>query len=93
MAGLGSGARTVRRAQAGPEARRGGGRGSDSVALILLNLDRKNPQPAARMATAFRPWRTLEPSRRALAEVALRKIKSAEKLSRDLADIVERALA
>ena len=45
------------------------------------------------MATAFRTWRTLEPGRRALAEAALQRIKAAAGLSRDLSDIVERALA
>jgi aminopeptidase N len=44
------------------------------------------------MATAFRTWRNLEPGRRAKAESALRRIKAAPGLSRDLSDIVERAL-
>ena len=41
---------------------------------------------------AFRTWRNLEPGRRAKAESALRRIKAAPGLSRDLSDIVERAL-
>jgi aminopeptidase N len=59
----------------------------------VLALDPKNPQLAARLATAFRAWRTLEPGRRAKAQAALGRIKAAPSLSRDLADIVERALA
>jgi aminopeptidase N len=69
------------------------GGGYDFIADTILTLDPKNPQLAARMATAFRTWRTLEAGRRAKAEAALTRIKSTSGLSRDLADIVERALA
>jgi aminopeptidase N len=48
---------------------------------------------AARLATAFRTWRTLEAGRRGKAEAALRRIKVMAGLSRDVTDIVERALA
>ena len=46
----------------------------------------------ARVATAFRSWRMLEPKRRAEAEKALRGLQDAEHLSRDLGDIVGRTL-
>jgi aminopeptidase N len=69
------------------------GQGYAFIADNVLALDAKNPQIAARLATAFRTWRTLEAGRRALAEAALKRIKAAPSLSRDLADIVERALA
>jgi aminopeptidase N len=72
---------------------RADGAGYDFVADHVLALDPKNPQVAARLATAFRSWRTLEDGRRAKAEAALQRIKAAPSLSRDLADIVERALA
>jgi aminopeptidase N len=72
---------------------RADGAGYDFVADIVLALDPKNPQVAARMATAFRTWRTLEPGRRGKAQGALGRIKAASGLSRDLADIVGRALA
>jgi len=72
---------------------RADGAGYDFVAGHVLALDPKNPQLAARLATAFRSWRTLEDGRRAKAEAALERIKSTSGLSRDLADIVERALA
>jgi aminopeptidase N len=71
---------------------RADGYGYDFVADTILTLDPKNPQLAARMATAFRTWRTLESGRRALAQAALQRIKNTPKLSRDLSDIVERAL-
>ena len=47
------------------------GAGYDFVADTVLALDPKNPQLAARLATAFRTWRTLEKGRRAKAEAAL----------------------
>ncbi len=72
---------------------RADGAGYDFVAGNVLGLDRKNPQLAARLATAFRTWRTLEQGRRGKAQAALERIKAAANLSRDLADIVERALA
>jgi len=72
---------------------RADGAGYGFVADNVLALDPKNPQLAARMATAFRSWRILEAGRRAKAQAALERIKGAAGLSRDLADIVERALA
>ncbi len=69
------------------------GAGYDFAADCVLALDPKNPQISARLTTAFRTWRTLEKGRRTLAEAALRRIKAAPGLSRDVADIVERALA
>jgi aminopeptidase N len=72
---------------------RADGAGYDFIADTILALDPKNPQVSARMATAFRTWRTLEPGRRAKAEAALTRVKSTASLSRDLSDIVERALA
>ncbi|MGA8968360.1 MAG: aminopeptidase N [Pseudolabrys sp.] len=72
---------------------RADGLGYDFVAETVLSLDPKNPQISARLATAFRTWRMLESGRRAKAEAALTRIKAAPSLSRDLADIVERALA
>ena len=71
---------------------RADGAGFAFVADSILAIDPKNPQLAARLATAFRTWRTLENGRRALAEAQLRRIKASPNLSRDLADIVERAL-
>ena len=72
---------------------RADGAGYEFVADTVLALDTKNPQVSARLATAFRTWRTLEEDRRGKAEAALKRIKAAPNLSRDLSDIVERALA
>ena len=59
----------------------------------MLLLDPKNPHIAARLLSAFRTWRMMEPGRRRLAEAALRRVEAAENLSPDVKDIVERSLA
>ena len=69
------------------------GAGYEFIADTVLALDQRNPQVSARLATAFRNWRTMEHGRQAKAERALRRIKAASALSRDLSDIVDRALA
>ncbi len=71
---------------------RADGAGYEFTAGIVLALDPKNPQVASRLATAFRSWRTMDAPRRVKAEAALRRIKAAVGLSRDVTDIVERAL-
>jgi aminopeptidase N len=72
---------------------RADGAGYEFVADTVRALDPKNPQVSARLATAFRTWRMLESGRRAKAEAALTRLKTTPGLSRDLNDIVERALA
>jgi aminopeptidase N len=72
---------------------RSDGAGYDFVADIVLTLDPKNPQVAARIMGAFRSWRALEEGRRACAEATLRRVAAAPSLSRDVGDIVARTLA
>jgi aminopeptidase N len=72
---------------------RGDGAGYDFVADIVLALDPKNPQVAARIMGAFRSWRALEEGRRKRAEATLRRVAAAAFLSRDVSDIVARTLA
>jgi len=69
------------------------GAGYDFLADIVLELDAANPQVAARLLTAFGPWRTMEPKRRQKAEVALRRIAGRTNLSPDVSDIVLRSLS
>jgi aminopeptidase N len=71
---------------------RADGAGFAFLADIVLALDPKNPQVAARLSTALRSWRALEPIRRAQAEAALRRIAAEPSLSRDVHDIVARSL-
>ena len=61
-------------------------------ATTILEVEKRNPQVAARLATAFRSWRSLEPKRQAAAREVLSDIAARKDLSRDLADIVERTL-
>jgi aminopeptidase N len=72
---------------------RADGSGFDLLAAIVLKLDPKNPQLAARLLSAFKAWRALEPKRRAAAEAALNRVASASSLSADTADIARRSLA
>ncbi|MFN3547603.1 MAG: aminopeptidase N C-terminal domain-containing protein, partial [Mesorhizobium sp.] len=69
------------------------GEGYRFFADTVLEVERKNPQVAARLATALRSWRSLEPGRKALAREVLLRIASADGLSPDLRDIVDRTLA
>jgi aminopeptidase N len=71
---------------------RADGEGYAFVADRILELDPANPQAASRLATSFRSWRMIEPDRRSRAEAALRRIAAAPGLSRDVADIMARAL-
>lgn len=68
------------------------GEGYRFVGTVISDLDKQNPSVAARIATAFRSWRMLEPRRRGLAETALRAMQQSEPLSRDLGDILSRTL-
>ncbi len=72
---------------------RADGAGYDFVADVVLALDPKNPQVAARLMGAFRSWRALEPLRRERAEATLRRVAAAPALSPDVHDIVARTLA
>jgi len=69
------------------------GLGYDFVADIVLKLDPKNPQVAARLMGAFRSWRALEARRRQRAEATLRRVAATSNLSSDVHDIVARTLA
>jgi aminopeptidase N len=68
------------------------GEGHRLVAETIRKLDAINPQVAARMLTAFRSFRSLEPQRRKNAEEALHVLQQGGKLSRDTSDILDRML-
>src|SRR6266849_11222268 len=69
------------------------GAGYEFIVDTVLALDPKNPQLAARLLSALKSWRVLEPERRGLAQAALRRVAAAPSLSPDVSDIVQRALA
>jgi aminopeptidase N len=75
------------------EFNRADGAGYDFIVDTVLALDPKNPQVAARLLSALKSWRVLEPGRRARAEAALRRVAAAPSPSPDVSDIVQRALA
>ncbi len=68
------------------------GAGYMFVANQVLELDKFNPQVAARMLNAFRSWRSLESGRRKLAAKALRKVAKGKDISRDVYEIVSKML-
>jgi aminopeptidase N len=68
------------------------GKGYDFVADRVLELDAFNPQMAARMLSAFRGWRMLEPVRRAAARRTLQRVAKSKPLSNDVFEIVSKML-
>ena len=72
---------------------RADGTGYRFIIEAIGKLDAINPQVAARLLTAFRSWRMLEPERRNKAQDALRSLKKGRKLSRDTSEILDRTLS
>ncbi|MDX2308440.1 MAG: aminopeptidase N [Hyphomicrobium sp.] len=71
---------------------RADGEGYKFVATEILEIDRLNPQISARMAGAFKSFRSLEAGRREKARRALQKVAKAPQISRDLMEMVTRLL-
>jgi len=69
------------------------GSGYAFLAERVLELDRLNPQVAARMARGFDRWRKFDAGRQALARRELERLRDAHGLSRDVSEIVTKALA
>ncbi|WP_028033366.1 aminopeptidase N [Chelativorans sp. J32] len=72
---------------------RADGEGYRFLAETILKVEENNPQVAARLAIAFRSWRSLEKSRQEQARAALSDMARRPNLSRDLRDILERTIA
>ncbi|POR49006.1 aminopeptidase N [Bosea psychrotolerans] len=72
---------------------RADGAGYEFVADMVIALDRTNPQVASRLLGSFKSWKMLEPARKDLARASLALVARTPGLSRDVADIAERALA
>jgi aminopeptidase N len=68
------------------------GKGHELVAAKVLELDAFNPQIAARLLSAFRSWKALEPGRRRTAKKALQAIAKTKPLSHDVFEIVTKML-
>jgi len=68
------------------------GGGYAFLANQVIAIDAFNPQVAARMARAFDRWRKFDAGRRQHASAALERIRDAQGLSKDVAEIVSKAL-
>ena len=68
------------------------GAGFRFVTGFVADVDKRNPQVASRILTAFRTWRNYEPGRRAEAESALRTLGESTELSRNAGEILGRML-
>jgi aminopeptidase N len=69
------------------------GAGYAFLADQVIALNTLNPQVAARMARGFDRWRKFDAKRQARARAALQRIRDREGLTRDVAEIVTKALA
>lgn len=72
---------------------RSDGSGFRFVCEAVAEIDKVNPQVAARILTGFRILPTLEPKRREAGKAALDALKNQGNLSRNLSDILDRILA
>jgi aminopeptidase N len=68
------------------------GSGYAFIAERILMLHDKNPQVASRLARCFDRWKKFDPARQARAQAALERIRDHEGLSRDVLEVVTRAL-
>ncbi|MCR9116675.1 MAG: aminopeptidase N, partial [bacterium] len=68
------------------------GAGYELLADFVIQIDANNPQLASRLVSAFNTLRRFDPSRQALIQAQLERIKSTENLSNDVFEIAERAL-
>jgi aminopeptidase N len=68
------------------------GKGYDFLAERVLEIDAFNPQVAARLLSAFRSWKALEPERRRMAKKTLQRVSAAKPLSPDVLEIVGKML-
>jgi aminopeptidase N len=68
------------------------GAGYAFAAERVLELDPLNPQIAARIARAFDRWRKFDAARQEKARAALERIRDAPGLSKDVAEVVTKAL-
>ena len=68
------------------------GSGYAFIADRILMLHDKNPQVASRLARCFDRWKKFDTARQAHAQAALERIRDHEGLSRDVMEVVTRAL-
>ena len=69
------------------------GKGYAFLADQVLALDKLNPQVEARIARGFDRWKRFDANRQSKSKAQLERIRDASGLSRDVAEIVGKALA
>jgi aminopeptidase N len=69
------------------------GAGYAFLADQVIALNALNPQVAARMARGFDRWKRFDEKRKAAARAALQRIRDSQGLTRDVAEIVTKAMA
>ncbi len=69
------------------------GGGYNFLADRIIEINALNPQVASRVARCFDRWKKFDKDRQAHAKAALERIRDSEGLSRDVAEIVTKALA
>ena len=68
------------------------GSGYAFAADMIIAINALNPQVAARIARCFDRWKKFDASRQSAARQALEKIRASADVSRDVAEIIEKAL-
>jgi len=71
---------------------RSDGAGYILISNAVIEIDKLNPQVAARLARSFDRWKKFDDKRQAYAKLALEKILSQPKLSKDTGEIVSKTL-
>jgi aminopeptidase N len=68
------------------------GAGYRFLSDCVMEVDSRNPQLSARLVSLFNPWRRFDEVRRSLQQAELERISRKQDLSKDVFEIVERAL-
>jgi aminopeptidase N len=68
------------------------GRGYQFLTENVIEIDRFNPQVAARLLTPLSQWRKFEPERRSLMKSQLERIRANAKVSKNVLEIVSKSL-
>ena len=71
---------------------RADGRGYDFLAKQLIELDKSNPQIAARISRSFDRWKKFDEGRQTKAKAALEQVLSTQGLSKDVTEIISKNL-
>jgi aminopeptidase N len=69
------------------------GAGYAFLADQVIALNKLNPQVAARMARGFDRWKRFDEKRKAKAQAALERIRDSKGLTKDVSEIITKALA